>query len=104
MQYRQGDVLIERVDSIPAEAKVTTNKVIAHGEVTGHAHRIAEVNFDDVDILVDENGNMFLQAKAEAAIVHDEHGTIDLPAGDYKIVRQRQYDKNAKEEERRVLD
>lgn len=44
-QFRQGDVFIERVDAIPADAKdVTTvdRVVLAYGEVTGHAHAVYE--------------------------------------------------------------
>lgn len=39
--YRQGDVLIERIDSIPAEAtrqRKSCKIILAHGEVTGHHH------------------------------------------------------------------
>ena len=43
--YRQGDVLIVRVDEIPADAKLINRTkrgvILAEGEVTGHAHRIA---------------------------------------------------------------
>ena len=45
-QYRQGDVLIERVAKVPAGLKPVAREagriVLAHGEVTGHAHAIAE--------------------------------------------------------------
>ena len=41
--YRQGDVSIMAVDSVPKEArKVQGELVLARGEVTGHAHRIVE--------------------------------------------------------------
>ena len=42
--YRQGDVMIREVSSLPANAKAVKNRgriVLAHGEVTGHAHAIA---------------------------------------------------------------
>jgi len=44
--FRQGDALIRAVAAIPANATDVTPKgeriVLAHGEVTGHAHAIAE--------------------------------------------------------------
>jgi len=43
--YRQGDVMIRAVAEIPSAAQDVTPKndriVLAHGEVTGHAHAIA---------------------------------------------------------------
>jgi hypothetical protein len=45
-QFRQGDVLVQRVTSIPegdtAVARDNGRVVLAYGEVTGHAHAIAE--------------------------------------------------------------
>lgn len=45
-QYRQGDVLIERVSSFPAKltpvARENGRVILAHGEVTGHAHAFLE--------------------------------------------------------------
>lgn len=48
--FRQGDVLLRRVSSIPKSAKAAEKKdqpgnsriVLAYGEVTGHAHAIAD--------------------------------------------------------------
>ena len=41
--YRQGDVLLRQVAKLPAKATSVKNEgriVLAHGEVTGHAHAI----------------------------------------------------------------
>ena len=40
--YRQGDVLIREVNSLPKEAKGLDTKVLAYGESTGHSHRFQE--------------------------------------------------------------
>ena len=44
--YRQGDVLILRVNSVPDGLKVEPRDngrvILAYGEVTGHAHAIAD--------------------------------------------------------------
>ena len=48
MQFRQGDVFLERVSQIPRsardlDARDSMNRlVLAHGEKTGHAHAIHE--------------------------------------------------------------
>jgi hypothetical protein len=43
--YRQGDVMLRRVDALPAQAAALpptepTRVILAYGEVTGHAHAI----------------------------------------------------------------
>lgn len=43
--YRQGDVLIERIAELPDSAKQQKVKgpvILAHGEVTGHAHAFVD--------------------------------------------------------------
>lgn len=43
-QYRQGDVLLRRVEALPANVRPKQSDeeriVLAYGEVTGHAHAI----------------------------------------------------------------
>jgi hypothetical protein len=45
-QYRQGDVLIERIAKMPTSttpvARDAGRVILAYGEVTGHAHAIVE--------------------------------------------------------------
>jgi hypothetical protein len=93
-QYRQGDVMIVRVRNIPqgAQAKPRENGrvILAHGEVTGHAHAVtgpAE--------LFDADRGTYLRVGAGASVVHEEHSTIALPPGDYRIIRQREYSPEA---------
>lgn len=40
--FRQGDVLIIRIASLPADLTARQSKVIVEGEVTGHAHALEE--------------------------------------------------------------
>ena len=90
-QYRQGDVLLIRVDSIPADVtKVKRDKgsvILAYGEVTGHAHRID----DTVAELFEKSGveDRFLSVPNGASLTHEEHGKIDLEPGDYTVRIQR---------------
>lgn len=100
--YRQGDVLLRRIKTVPKDAekqKVTSRIVLAYGEVTGHAHAIQD--FDAVDVFVKADGTMYLSIKEETALVHEEHSTIVLSPGKYERVIQREY---SPEEIRNVRD
>jgi hypothetical protein len=92
MHYRQGDVLIERIRMLPEEVKAGKPEngkiILALGEVTGHAHVVpAEL----AKSFVDENGGLFIEVEEEAEVLHEEHATLRLPAGIYRITHQREY-------------
>lgn len=91
--YRQGDVLIERVDEIPAAAKPKAKDngrvILAYGEVTGHAHRIERS--DIAELLDADRQGTYLRLAKDSAVVHEEHERIALPAGDYRISIQAEY-------------
>lgn len=101
-QYRQGDIFIQEVSKIPSDLQKKTDAIIAYGEVTGHSHRIS--NFDDVEMFTEKNGDLFVRSSKEIKVWHDEHSQIDLPAGEYCISRQREYDPIEAARERRVAD
>lgn len=93
--YRQGDVLIERIDSLPKKrtkvARESGRVILAHGEMTGHAHAISDAHCDLFSSPADA-GVTFLEVReAMAALKHDEHATIALPPGNYRVTRQREY-------------
>lgn len=103
--YRQGDVLIERIGSLPKNRKPVAREhgkvVLAHGEVTGHAHAIADKHVTQT-ASADHPGVTFLEVReAVAALKHEEHSTIELPPGEYRVTRQREY---SPEEIRNVAD
>ena len=97
LQFRQGDVLITAVSSIPKNAKKLAPEdgriVLAHGEVTGHAHAIADV--EHVTMLEVDNGIRYLDASMDVFLRHEEHGEIVIPAGRYRVTRQREYSPEA---------
>ena len=97
--FRQGDVLIRRVAELPADVKPAGTDVLVHGEATGHAHRL--VGGEHLLGAVNERALQFVRATQPVTIVHEEHGTIHLPAGTYEISRQREY---SPEEVRNVAD
>lgn len=89
--YRQGDVLIERVARIPKDAVKQKPKgriILAHGEATGHHH---SVDIDAADWWKQADDTQFLTVAKAAAVTHQEHAPITLPAGKYRIRRQREY-------------
>jgi hypothetical protein len=85
-QYRHGDIYLERIDSIPANAKEQKHNILAEGETTGHSHRL-----HSGIILENEKGNMFVRVPETGTLTHEEHSTITLPAGDYIVTRQREW-------------
>lgn len=90
--YRQGDVLIERVRSLPKQltkAKPIAGRIIlAHGEATGHHHSL---DADAADWWKDEAGTQFVEVREQTEVVHQEHGPIPLVPGRYRVRRQREY-------------
>lgn len=96
-KYRQGDVLVVESTKSPKELTPVPLEggrlILAHGEVTGHAHVVvggtAELFTPSDAADLEER---FLRIEGEdAELVHDEHGTIALPPGDYRVLRQREY-------------
>ncbi len=98
--YRQGDVLIRKIDSLPKQMAVKrASGHILEGEATGHIHRLEEVT--QAEVLEIENG-LYLRVGAEGVrIIHEEHAPISLSPGNYEVVRQREY---SPEEIRNVAD
>jgi hypothetical protein len=94
-QFRQGDVLIERIPAIPAGVKPVVRDagriVLAYGEVTGHAHAIADVNA----LLFGDGEDLYLEADGTVTLRHEEHAPIEIPGGAYRVTRQREYSPEA---------
>jgi hypothetical protein len=101
-QYRQGDVLfIARACAPAGKRMVRKDGRILEGEATGHVHRVAETSLAIAEVYEVED-RLFLSASEDGvAIVHEEHKPIILPAGNYDVVRQREY---SPEEIRNVAD
>ena len=87
--YRHGDVLIALVPGLPLGARPRSDLVLAHGEFSGHRHRVAEPT---AARLFSHGEQTFLQVTAErATVVHEEHRPIELPRGTYRVWQQREY-------------
>lgn len=106
--FRQGDVLIQLVDGLPNGAQNVTASdriVLAHGEVTGHAHAIYEPKTKATPngkaLMWSAGAERFIQVLEATAVRHEEHAPIALDPGIYKVGLQREY---SPEEIRRVED
>ena len=92
--FRQGDVLVIRVEQIPQDVVPVEGRVIlAHGEMTGHAHEIKSKSAK----LFDRVGERFLSVSGKKSVIleHQEHDPIEIPVGFYKVIRQADYSPEA---------
>ena len=85
--YRQGDILLKKIETIPEGVKPTEDDVILKGEATGHAHRIVNGSIYTGSGI----GEMYIDAEVGASLIHEEHNTIPIEAGVYEVIRQREY-------------
>lgn len=102
-QYRQGDVLLVEVAKADGSevSRERGNIVLAHGEVTGHAHEIAAPG---ATLTRTPDGKRYLAVLAEAGVslVHQEHGMLTIEPGVYEVRRQREW--TAEDEVAQVVD
>ena len=102
MIIQQGDILIEAA-GVPAGAKPVTRRdgriILADGESTGHAHAVVA----DTAVAYEADGTLYLSVDADTDVVHEEHGTVTLPPGEYRVRHVREFDHFA-EEARDVQD
>jgi hypothetical protein len=102
MQWRQGDVLIERIEEFESDKVPTQDRLLVRGEGRYHGHFIE----GDVEIYslssfdVNQNTSHYLEIREEAVLQHlhtetkkptGEHGDLKLKPGKYRVVRQREY-------------
>lgn len=89
---RQGDVLlVEAPDGLPDGSQALEQSgsiVLAHGEATGHAHRVDE---SSATLFRAPGGIGYLQVRTETSLLHEEHRAVPIPPGTYRVIRQREY-------------
>lgn len=91
LKYRHGDVGLSVVDALPKGAQQQQRKgdlILAEGEVTGHAHRIADRRVT----LWSVGEQRYIEVGTDGAVLdHEEHGPITLEPGTYEVLQQREY-------------
>lgn len=119
---RQGDVLLKPASALPAgcvEVPLERGRIVlAYGEVTGHAHAIADhrpavrVDADAAAEIAEAAiararlwrspaGERFLEVVAPVSLGHEEHTAHTIPSGLYQLPSQVEY---TPAELRRVAD
>lgn len=99
MQYRQGDVFLNKIEKLPElETKEIYSVggqseaghiILAFGEVTGHKHAIHSKNA--ILFKAKHENKFFLMVMKPVDLIHEEHSTITLPVGNYEVIKQREY-------------
>lgn len=101
-QARQGDVMLRKITSLPTGVVKAKSQVVAVGE--GHHEHKA---IGDLEVLEHEE-TLYLAVNTEGKLVHVHTGTetlaehlpIELEAGFYEVIHQRQYNPYEKAIER----
>jgi hypothetical protein len=89
--YSQGDVILTDCD-LPLDAVEVKdwNRVLAYGEITGHAHRVVK---GEVRYFRDLRGEGYLQVLSNfAEIGHEDHPVFRVPRGIRKNQQAREVD------------
>ena len=96
--YRQGDVLFTRISRLPGGKRAKReNGTLAYGEVTGHSHQIAIEDRETAEVLeIGEGlylhvGKSGIRIDGGIQVVHEEHGAVTLPPGNYRVTIQQEY-------------
>src|SRR6476659_4955162 len=113
--FRQGDVLLEKIDLIDnylAEKSITKIdiKIIAYGEKTGHAHFFDKSGINDSSSsqvsLYKEDGkqdpSIVIIKDENSLLKHRDHLHIRIPKGVYIIKRERSFNPFVSQEQKKM--
>ena len=122
IMYRHGDLLLTRINAVPQKTIRTSNikmavdngkinhesaiperNIIGLGEVTGHKHTllgksqlcIPKLNAKSLlseSISINEIPRFYFEAFDDVKLVHEEHKTLEIPKGVYKVTKEQQFD------------
>jgi hypothetical protein len=95
-RYRQGDVVLRQLPSLPRYAELVSGGVLAVGEATGHSHRFAN---GGSWALWERNGRRFVEVMKPATLVHEEHKPLVIPPGIYEQLAEQEFDYSAVKEQ-----
>src|SRR5262245_10615060 len=103
MLYAQGDIILELVEDANPAAPLSHDPdgavVLARGELTGHRHAFYDGGvtlFRDDALARDLPPALYIGhvkiSAPSADLRHEEHATISLPAGTYRVRRQQEWE------------
>lgn len=109
--FRHGDVLIEQIEAMPdGQETLVTELTLALGEATGHHHTVyaerqrkadvcTELSVESVNAAIAairykvKDGIKYFKVESPVELRHQEHDTITLPPGCYRVRDlEREYD------------
>ena len=97
-QKRQGDILFELVESKDTNfLQLNEDGIVAYGEISNHKHFLksnaqlyvrpqTQRGRNEEDLRIG-----YIMTDEETSVSHDEHATINLPKGIYKVSQQREF-------------
>ena len=95
--YRQGDVLLDHVDDLPAGTRATPlppdegRVVLAYGESTGHFHSVPQEDAELLEVTTADRVERYLRIRGNTRLTHQEHAAIELEPGFYRVQIQSEY-------------
>jgi len=95
MYIQQGDVLLHREDSYPSTVEILKTDLLHKGQ--NHHHRVR----GDFKIAKNDSNTLLLSSGCE--LFHEEHKTLAIPEGVYRLGIVQEYD-HWLEEARAVVD
>jgi hypothetical protein len=102
--YRQGDIVLQRIDKLPDDVDFIGFEVRIKGE-TGHEHVLAGKTYSTQVAVADRpRVRDFIVLDTDQVMTHDEHPSLDVPAGVYSVHRVRAYDPEEEAKQRAVED
>jgi len=102
--YAQGDIILELVEDVTAAGVPVPRDpdgavVLARGELTGHRHAFHSAGvtlFRDYNLAPGVAPDLYIGhvrvSIPVAELRHQEHATISLPTGTYRVRRQREWE------------
>ncbi len=88
---RHGDVILETVFEIEGDVQrdvlIKASSVLAEGEVTSHKHVL-----NGQHLLSKVGSVQYVELMEEGQLSHEEHDTLTIPKGMYRVVIQREVD------------
>ena len=105
-QCRQGDILLEHVNELPADAKPqprVPRLVVGRGEATGH-HHVLLPKSENMEWWQNAAGDIYVRSTEAGRLVHEEHGAIEILTDPTFIVCRRQIEFTANLVAQQVAD
>lgn len=86
--YQAGDTLLTKIKLIPETAKELKGEKVLHRGATGNNHSLKGNAFR----IFQAGDNKFVDVAEDTDYIHEEHKTIKIPPGRYKLSFVQEYD------------